>query len=234
MSSEAFTRVELSDHETWLETRKKYLQASDAPAICGVSPWKDRTTIWDEKAGLVKAKDISGRPHVQYGKKMEPHIRAQFLLDNPYFECDYHEFDILVNKSRPWQGCTLDGELRVMAHNPWNLPIGARGVLECKTGSYRSREEYMEWRLFPVHYYVQICHQLSVTGWSFAISASRIKRDPFFDKDNGFPKVHTLYHIFLRSDSDISQDIRSIEEKEKEFKETLDKGIRPAFTLRRV
>lgn len=231
MSSEAFTRIEISDHETWLETRKKYLQASDAPAICGVSPWKDRTTIWDEKAGLVKAKDISGRSYVQYGKKMEPHIREQFLLDNPYFECAYHEYDILVSTERKWQGCTLDGELRVMAPNPWNLPIGKKGVLECKTGSYRSREEYMEWQLFPVHYYVQVCHQLSVTGWSFAISASRIKRDPFFDKDNGFPEVHTLYHIFLRSDSDLSQDIRSIEEKEAAFERSLVENKRPALVL---
>ena len=226
-----YTRIPISDHDTWLETRKQFLQASDAPSICNESPWKDITTLWDEKMGLVKAKDISGKPHVIYGKKMEPLIREQFLLDNPYFECDYHEYDILVSTVRPWQGCTLDGELTVTRPNPWCLPIGTRGVLECKTGTYRSYDDYREWCLFPMNYYVQVCHQLSVTGWSFAISASRIKRDPFKDDDNGFPEVHTLYHIFLRTEEGVASDISEIEEKEAAFEQSLIEGKRPALVL---
>ena len=226
-----YTRIPISDHDTWLETRKHFLQASDAPSICNESPWKDITTLWDEKMGLVKAKDISGKPHVIYGKKMEPLIREQFLLDNPYFECDYHEYDILVSTVRPWQGCTLDGELTVTRPNPWCLPIGTRGVLECKTGTYRSYDDYREWCLFPTNYYVQVCHQLSVTGWSFAITASRIKRDPFKDDDNGFPEVHTLYHIFLRTEEGVASDISDIEEKEAAFEQSLIESKRPALVL---
>ncbi len=226
-----YTRIPISSHDEWLETRKKYLQASDAPSICNVSKWKDRTTLWDEKKGLVKPKDISQKPHVIYGKKMEPFIREQFLLDNPYFECDYHEFDILVSTARPWQGCTLDGELTVTSTNPWNLAVGTRGVLECKTGTYRSYEEYQDWDLFPMHYYVQVCHQLSVTGWKFAISASRIKRDPFTERDNGFPEIHTLYHMFLRSDPQVKQDISIIEEREAAFEKSLIENERPALLL---
>lgn len=226
-----YTRIRISDHNTWLETRKRYLQASDAPSICDVSPWKDRTTLWDEKMGLVKAKDISNKPHVIYGKKMEPLIREQFLLDNPYFEVDYHEFDILVSTARPWQGCTLDGELTVTSTNPWNLPIGTRGVLECKTGTYRTYADYKEWCSFPMNYYVQVCHQLSVTGWKFAISASRIKRDPYKDTDNGFPEVRTLYHIFLRTEAGVASDIRDIEGIETDFEQSLIEGKRPALVL---
>jgi predicted phage-related endonuclease len=231
VSADKFIRIIINDHETWLKTRQNFIQASDAPSVCNCSPWKDKTVLWDEKKGLVKAKDIGNKPHVLFGKKMEPLIREQFLLDNPYFSCDYHEYDILVSKERKWQGCTLDGELTVTAENPWNLPIGSKGPLEVKTGSFKSYDDYKEWRLFPMNYYVQIMHQLSVTGWDFVMTASRIKRDPFKESDFGFPEIHTLYHLFLRSDPQVQQDIEIVEERETEFKQSLDSNKRPALTL---
>ena len=227
-----FTRISISDRETWLKTRQGLIQASDAPIVCGYSPWKDATTLWDEKKGLIKAKDIGDKPCVQYGKAMEPLIREQFLLDNPFFSCEYHEFDILVSKERPWQGCTLDGELTVTKDNPWNLPVGSRGVLEIKTGSFSSYKDIRAWEDFPVHYYTQVCHQLAVTGWYFAMTVARLKRDPFKDEDNGFPEIRTLYHLFETGDEyQLDQDIRIVNVAERRFKESLDANKRPALRL---
>ncbi len=230
-STEAFTRIKISDRETWLKMRQKLIQASDSAAACGLSPWKDKTTLWDEKKGLVKTKDIGNKPCVIYGKEMEPLIRAQFLLDNPYFSCEYHEFDILVSKARPWQGCTLDGELTVISENPWDLPIGSRGPLEVKTGTFKNYEDFKKWCQFPVHYYTQVCHQLSVTGWKFVFTASRIKRDAYKIEDNGFPEIRTLYHLFRTEEPQVAQDIRIVEENEASFYESLLSNHRPALTL---
>ncbi len=227
--SEAFTRITINDHATWLRERQLHIQASDVAVILGVSPWKNKTQLWDEKKGLKEAEDISEKPYVIYGKKMEPYIRAQALLDLPYFSCEYHEFDILVNKDRPWQACTLDGELTVTADNPWNLPIGAKGVLECKTGQFRGYKDLDNWRDFPDHYYAQQCHQLAVTEWSFNLSASRVKRDGFKESDNGFPEIQTIYHIIKVED--ILDDINTIIEMERDFWTSLKNGIRPTYRL---
>lgn len=226
---ESFYRIKCANEEEWLEERQKHLQASDAAAILCVSPWKTKTELWDEKAGLRRAKDISDKPYVIYGKRMEEHIRGAFLLDCPYFECDYHAFDILVNSERPWQACTLDGELRVVASNPWNLPIGSRGVLECKTGQWKSYRDLKAWSDFPDHYYAQQCHQLAVTEWSFNISASRVKRDAFKERDRGFPKIRTIYHLVKVQD--VLDDIVMLNKKEFAFWQSLRDGVRPSYRV---
>ncbi len=226
---ESYYRIKCADEEEWLEERTKHLQASEAASILGVSPWKTKTELWDEKAGLKKAKDISDKPYVIYGKRMEEHIRESFLLDCPYFECDYHAFDILVNNERPWQACTLDGELRVIAPNPWNLPIGSKGVLECKTGQWKSYKDLESWSDFPDHYYAQQCHQLAVTEWSFNISASRIKRDAFRERDKGFPEIRTIYHIVKVQD--VLDDIVMLNKEEIAFWQSLEDGVRPSYRV---
>ncbi len=233
MKREAFHRVEFHGREPWLEERKKYIQASDAAAILDVSPWKNITQLYDEKTGLVEAPDISNRPYVIYGKMMEPSIRDQFLIDFPFFECEYHEFDILVNNARPWQGCTLDGELIVVKDNPWNFPIGSKGILECKTGSWTKWPELDKWIKFPIQYHAQQVHQLAVTGWLFNFSASRLRREAFKDEDNGFPEIRTLYHLITRIDA--CEDILYLNEKETIFKfRNLERGIRPPHRLKNI
>ncbi len=227
MSSEAFTRISINDHAAWLEERRNHIQATDASVILGINPWKNAFDLWSEKIGIKDEEDISDKPYVIYGKKMEPYTRAQFLLDCPYFECEYHEFDILVNNNRPWQACTLDGELTVIADNPWNLPIGSKGVLECKTGSFRNFKDLNKWIEFPIYYHAQQCHQLAVTEWAFNISASRIKREPQRDEDGGFPEIRTLYHIIKVNE--VLDDIDEINSKELAFWRSLEAGIRPDY-----
>ena len=228
---EAFHRIQINNQELWLAERKKRIQASDAAVIIGVSPWKTITQLYDEKQGLIEEKDISDKSYVQYGKAMEPLIRAQFLLDLPYFEVEYHEYDILVNNERPWQACTLDGELTVIKENPWDIPIGEMVPFEAKTGHFKSYDDYKKWCLFPMHYYTQVCHHFSVTGCRYEFTASRIIRDPFKEEDNGFPEVRTIYHLFRRSEPQLAQDIEIVEEKETDFYQSLLLNERPALTL---
>lgn len=226
---EFFNRIKINDHDTWLKQRQRLIQASDAASILGMSPWKTDAQLWDEKSKGI-TEDISSKPCIIYGKKMEPVIRESFLIDNPYFSCDYHEFDILVSDARPWQGCTLDGELSVETpFNPWGLCFGDRGILECKTGSFRGFKDLQDWEEIPRHYYWQILHQLSVTGWDFVILTARLKRDAFKDEDKGFPQIEHRSFILYRKA--VGDDLELLNEAEEKFYQSLKSGIRPTFKL---
>ena len=220
--AEAFQRIACGSREKWLSERNRHLQASDAASIDGSSPWKSAAELYDEKTGLFPAEDISGKPYVQYGIRMEPVAREAFMLDSPYFSLEYHQYDILVSKGRPYMGATLDGELTVMSPmNPWGLPIGSKGIYEGKTGGWTKQQHLYSWdgteTYIPPHYYVQGLHQLSVTGWDFVIFAARLKREPYREEDQGFPEIRTFYRIVDRRSKAVQEDIRLLEEEEKAF-----------------
>ncbi len=205
---EAFYREKCSDERSWLDLRAHptyapyRITATNASVICGDSPWQSACDLWDEKKGIAVPKDISDKPYIQYGKKMEEQIRNAAVLDLPYFSIEYHAYDILTNKRRPWMSATLDAELTVIAENPWNLRIGKKGTLECKTGSFRNSRDLEEWYSgLPQNYYEQCLHQMNTTEWSFSIVAGRLKRDAFRDDDDGFPEIRNFYRIVdMRND----------------------------------
>ena len=55
--------------------RDKYIGGSDIPAIMGLSPFKTRWDLLQEKAGL-KVDEFTGNKYTEYGNIMEPQIRA--------------------------------------------------------------------------------------------------------------------------------------------------------------
>ena len=230
---EMFRRVPCNTEAVWLMERLKRLQASDAAVILGCSPWSNPAQLFDIKTGRVKAKDLSDKPYIQYGKAMEPVIREAVMLDLPYFLLEYDARGILESVERPWQGCTLDGELTVdKADNPWGFPTGTEGVLEIKTGSFRRESDLEEWeRGIPNHYYCQVIHQLAVTGYEFAIVAGRLKREAYKDEDLGFPEVRNYYRIVDTRSPGVKEDIKALNEAEAEFWNRLKENRRPAVTL---
>lgn len=235
-----FHRELYGSEEEWLDGRANpvysefRLTGTNAAAICEVSPWQTKTQLYDEKLGITKPRDISQKPYVVYGKNMEPLIRGAMMLDLPYFCLDYHQYDILTNVDRPYMSATLDGELEVTVEdNPWFLQKGAKGVLECKTGSFRRWSDLDEWEHgIPEHYYVQVLHQLAVTEWDFAIVAARIIREGFKDDDNGFPEIRNYYRIVDRRSSATSFDIEYLVKLEEEFLGCLSSRRRPPVKVK--
>lgn len=220
--AEAFMRMSFNSREDWLFERNRHLQASDAASVDGSSPWKSAAELYDEKTGIFPAEDISEKPYVQYGIKMEPVARDAFMLDVPYFSLDYHQYDILVSKNRPYMGATLDGELTVTSPmNPWGFPVGIKGIYEGKTGSWTRETHLYSWDgteyYIPPHYYVQGLHQLSVTGWDFVIFSARLKRNAYKEEDQGFPEIRTFYRIVDRRSKAVQEDIRLLESEEESF-----------------
>lgn len=220
--------------DTWLLKRQKHIQGTDAAKIMGVSPWGSKVDVYDEKVGIKAAKDLSDKPYIIYGKAMEPIIREQVMLDLPYFELFYDEFGILESKERPWQGCTLDGELTIKTkENPWILKEGERGVLEIKTGSFRNEADLEKWEegRIPSYYYCQVLHQLAVTGYSFAIVAARLKRDGYRDDDYGFPEIRNYYRIIDSRSPGVISDIDMLNNAEASLWRCIEKKKRPSLTL---
>ena len=234
---DSFIRFHFETRGEWLKERSRHLQASDAAPLLGLSPWTTAAEVYDEKTGMVPAKDISDKPYVQYGVRMEPIAREAFMLECPYFSLEYHPYDILSSKKHPWMGATLDGELTVVSQNPWGLPIGTKGVYEGKTGGWTRAEHLYGWdgtaSYIPQHYYPQGLHQLLVTGWDFVIFSARLKRDPYRDDDMGFPEIRQFYRILDRRAAAVQEDIALLEREEERFwtKNVL-AGKRPSRRIR--
>jgi putative phage-type endonuclease len=151
--------------EEWLRMRAEQgIGGSDAGTVLGLNPYCSNLQLWRQKVGLESKPELADNAAVQYGKTAEENIRALFALDYPHFFVDYHELWMYVNDDIPWQFATLDGEIEDDTGN------GMRGILEIKTCTIQNNSQWAEWDdRIPNHYYAQILHQLSATGWDFAI-----------------------------------------------------------------
>ena len=157
--------------EEWLAMRQAQgIGGSDAGTVLGLNQYCSNLTLWRQKIGLEMPEDISDKPAVKFGKVAEEHIRELFVLDYPHFTVNYHEFWMYVNDRLPWQFATLDGELISDNGN------GKRGILEIKTTTIQSKTQWDEWEGgIPDRYYAQVLHQLSATGFEFAILRAYIR-----------------------------------------------------------
>lgn len=239
--TEVYRREPFNSRLAWLNSRNRTREVNDvrisgteAAVCCGDSPWTDLSELYDIKMGLAKKKDISKNRNVRYGIDMEPMIREAAMVDLPYFDLNYRAYDILISNRYKWMTCTLDGELSInTVINPWSFPVGAKGVLECKTGSWTRESDLDVWKEgIPIYYYEQMVHCLVVTGWNFAICAARLKRDGFKEEDNGFPEIRNFYYLIDARESYVQEDMETVVDMERRFiEENLKKKIRPPRVL---
>lgn len=161
----------------WLQERRKGIGASDAAAVLGISPWKSRYTLYQEKIGEIPLEEEMPE-YVYWGSQLEPAIREHV---EKYYETSigYREFRIIQSRNFFWMLATLDGEFphvpeQVAIALGWESNLGAGnyipGVLEIKTASAYSAKDWSdeEW---PLYYQVQCQHQLAVTGYTWGVLA---------------------------------------------------------------
>lgn len=171
----------LKDRSEWLAERTPYIGGSDAAAIIGLNPWKDNVTLWAEKTGITKPKDISDNPHVQYGIQAEEHLRALFALDFPEYRVEYVENNSWSNDRFPFARASLDGWL--------TDEEGRKGVLEIKTADILSSLSKEKWREgVPDNYFCQALWYLMVTEFDFVILKASLRRQ--YDDDVRFDVRH--------------------------------------------
>lgn len=152
------TTLERAD---WLEFRRSHVGGSDAAAVMGLSPWSTPYQVWAEKSGLAAPEDISGRPRVEWGSRLERVVADKFRESHPELAVTLNvgpELTVIVPSERPWAMATLDG---IVAE-----PDGEMAVLEIKTAHFPSARDWDDG--VPPHYLAQVNHYLGVTGWGRA------------------------------------------------------------------
>lgn len=206
------------DREEWLEMRQEVgIGGSDAGTVLGLNPWCSNVQLWRYKTGQEQPEDISDKPAVIFGKKAEEHIRELFRLDYPQYNIKYNEFWMYVNDSMPWQFATLDGEL--------TDETGRRGILEIKTTTIQNKSQWDEWENgIPQRYYAQVLHQLSATGWQFAILRAYIR----WYRDGEFRATVRDYRI---ERDDVLDDIAYLRQQEMRFMDCVNSGKPPAAII---
>jgi putative phage-type endonuclease len=146
------------DHVDWLAWRKKGVGSSDIAAALGENPWRGRLSLWKEKLGLWEpefSEDV--RRRMDLGKAMEPIIAAEFIKDFPEMTFERVNF-ILQHPRHAWALANLDGVVRQPLQEPEVIEM--KNVREASFDSWRG--------MIPRHYYLQVQHQLFVTGYKTA------------------------------------------------------------------
>ena len=205
--------------EEWLKLRQDVgIGGSDAGTVLGLNPWCSNLQLYRYKTGQEEPEDISDKPAVIFGKVAEVHIRELFRLDYPQYDVQYAEFDMYINEDMPWQFATLDGALT-------DKETGQRGVLEIKTTTIQNKSQWDEWEdRIPDRYFAQVLHQLSATGWDFAILRGYIR----YYKGGEFRAAVRDYRIERK---DVLDDIEALIEAESVFIEHVKKRVPPAAII---
>ena len=166
------------------ETQQKGIGSTDAAAILGVSPWKNHSAfnVWERKMGLAEVRQPT--LPMWLGKRMERIIGDLYTLREGV-ELRYEGDRQYTRRGEPWQVTHLDARRK---GNP-------RWIVEFKTEG-RSKEGWGEPGSadVPLHYWLQVQHQMAVVraevadialltglGWGFEVY--RVPRDePYIAK----------------------------------------------------
>lgn len=157
------------NRDEWKENRINGIGGSDASALINMNPWKDCSTLWKEKKGILQSKDISDKPYVQYGINAEEMLRKLYAIDYLEHEVQYIDNVTLQSKQHPWMLCSPDGLL-------FEKETGRKGILEIKTTNILQPAQKEKWKnQIPMNYYIQILHGLLITGFDFVVLKAQLK-----------------------------------------------------------
>lgn len=203
----------------WLEARKNYIGGSDAASIVGLNPFMSNTELWEIKTGRREQEDISDKPYVKYGTDAEHLLRELFAMDYPELKVGYKENNLFTNPDYPFAHASLDGWLQDER--------GRKGVWECKTTEIMSGAMAKKWSddKIPDNYYIQVLHQLMVTGFDFAILKAQLK----YRIEGHEVKLRTLHFRIERED--VEEDIAYLIKEEHKFWEYVQRGECPPRLL---
>ena len=127
--------------------RQSFIGGSDAPAVCGVSPWRTAYQVYLEKIG--QGEPVKETEAMYWGSIHEDNI-ARAYTDRTGRVLETMGATVRV-PSRPWQGCHLD-------RMQLDTTICGSGVAEFKTTRARLKPGEC-----PESYIVQLYHNLICT-----------------------------------------------------------------------
>jgi len=142
--------------EEWLKLRKSGIGGSDAGAICGVNPYASAMTVYRDKTSL----DISDSDNeaMRQGRDLEEYVAKRFTEATGWKV--RHSNMLYRSELHPCMIADVD-----------RLIVGEDVGLECKTTSAYNAGKWKDGQV-PMHYLLQCCHYMAVTGkqaWYLAV-----------------------------------------------------------------
>lgn len=204
--------------EEWLKARENRIGGSEAACLLGLNPWKTNVQLWQEKKNPEQIEDIDNVA-MKYGREAEPHIRALFELDHPYFEVNYKENNMWTNSEYPFAHASLDGWMH--RHHV----LDEMGILEIKTVTFHSMMQEREWEeRLPNNYYCQILWYMMVTDATYAKLVALMH----WEYRRRTPQIKT-YDI--ERTEEVENDIKILADAGEKFWESLKKNKAPSLIL---
>lgn len=131
----------------WFEMRRKYIGASDAPPIMGVSPWKTALDIFHDKTSII-SRESSICSSMQRGIDLEP--KALELFENlTGYLCIPK---VVFHPTISYMMASLDG-----------ISFDGKEIVEIKCPGKTDHESALDGQI-PEKYIPQLHHQMITTG----------------------------------------------------------------------
>lgn len=149
MSRSKICHVPSITHEQWLDYRRTGIGGSDAATVVGLNPYSSLYTLYNDKLGLIPAKEDSeamrqGRDFEDYVARRWMEATGKKVRRNCY---------MWRSNEHPFMIADIDREV-----------VGENAGLECKTTSAYNKAD-LEGGEVPLNYYVQCQHYMAVMGF---------------------------------------------------------------------
>ena len=145
-----FEKIPLSgvDNTGWLRLRKTGIGGSDAGAICGVNPYSSAMKVFQDKTS--EETPEQDNEAIRIGHDLEDYV-AQRFTEATGLKVRKSNF-MYRSKEHPFMIEDVD-----------RLVVGEDAGLECKTASAYNADKWADGNI-PLHYVMQCCHYMAVTG----------------------------------------------------------------------
>lgn len=151
--AEAFSVEKFVDLDQWLDARRRYgIGASEGAIVAG--EYGSRLKLYCDKLGIGEPDDLSSVEAVEWGLLLEPVVADKYARATGRQLTDPGRLTICRSLLYPWAFATLD---RV------HLDTDVRRVVEVKTTGATHEEEWES--SVPRRHWIQVQHQLAVTGY---------------------------------------------------------------------
>jgi putative phage-type endonuclease len=142
--------------QKWLADRLTGIGASETAAILGVDPYRSAFQVWAEKTGATEPDDLSANEAVEFGVRLEP-VVCQAFADRTVRRVDpWPQYTSVVHPTIPWMRATPDAVQETER---------GVGLVQIKTTSAWNASDWDGGP--PLHYQVQIQHELCVVGMTW-------------------------------------------------------------------
>lgn len=142
--------------EEWLRLRKTGIGGSDAGAICGLNPYSSAMKVYRDKT-CDAVSDFDSEA-MRQGRDLENYV-AQRFMEAAGLKVRRSNM-MYRSKEHPFMIADVD-----------RLIVGEDAGLECKTASAYNADKWKDGEV-PMHYLLQCCHYMAVTGksaWYIAV-----------------------------------------------------------------